>query len=105
MSIFWKANEDQWIKTNGSKITYNKLPPGDYVFKARVVSPNDAKSPIRVLEIDVNAPWYGTWLAKMMFLIVLGLILYWGFKEILYRDRLKSEIEPGATRNWNNRNL
>ena len=85
--------EDQWIKTNGSKITYNKLPPGDYVFKARVVSPNDAKSPIRVLEIDVSAPWYGTWLAKIMFLIVLGLILYWGFKEILYRDRLKSEIK------------
>jgi signal transduction histidine kinase/DNA-binding response OmpR family regulator/ligand-binding sensor domain-containing protein len=85
--------EDKWIKTNSSKITYNKLPPGNYVFKARVVSPNDVKSPITVLEIDVSAPWYGTWLAKIMFLLVLGFILYWVFKEILYRDRLKSEIK------------
>jgi len=85
--------EDKWIKTNSSKITFNKLPPGNYVFKARVVSPNDAKSPIRVLEIDVSAPWYGTWFAKITFLILLGFLLYWVFKEILYRDRLKSEIK------------
>ncbi len=85
--------EDKWNKTNGSKITFNKLPPGNYVFKARVVSPNDAKSPIRILEIDVSAPWYGTWLAKIAFLILIGLLLYWVFKEILYRDRLKSEIK------------
>ncbi|WP_170860881.1 hybrid sensor histidine kinase/response regulator transcription factor [Flavobacterium fluvii] len=85
--------EDKWIKTNSSKITYNRLPPGDYVFKARVVSPNDTKSPIRELDIDVSAPWYGTWLAKIVFLMLLGLILYWVFKEILYRDRLKNEIK------------
>ncbi len=85
--------EDKWIKTNSSKITYNRLPPGNYVFKARVVSPNDTKSPIKVLDIDVSAPWYGTWWAKIIFLTSLGLILYWVFKEILYRDRLKNEIK------------
>jgi signal transduction histidine kinase/DNA-binding response OmpR family regulator/ligand-binding sensor domain-containing protein len=85
--------EDKWIKTNSSKITYNKLPPGNYVFKARIVSPNDTKSPIRVLDIDVSAPWYGTWLAKITFLILLGLLLYWVFKAILYRDRLKNQIK------------
>lgn len=85
--------EDKWIKTNSSKITYNKLPPGNYVFKARVVSPNDTKSPIQVLDIDVSAPWYGTLWAKIMFVILLGLILYWVFKEILYRDRLKNDIK------------
>ncbi|WP_170860889.1 hybrid sensor histidine kinase/response regulator transcription factor [Flavobacterium fluvii] len=85
--------EDKWTKTNSSKITYNKLPPGDYVFKARVVSPNDTKSPIRVLEIDVNAPWYGTWWAKMFFLGLLAAIVFWLFKAILYRDRLRNEIK------------
>lgn len=85
--------EDKWIKTNNSKITYNRLPPGNYVFKARVVSPNDTKSSIKVLDIDVKAPWYGTWWSKIVFLMLLGLVLYWVFKEILYRDRLKNEIK------------
>ncbi|WP_281337375.1 helix-turn-helix domain-containing protein [Flavobacterium eburneipallidum] len=85
--------EDKWIKTTGSKITYNKLPPGNYTFKARVVSPNDAKSPITELEIEINAPWYGTWWFKILFFALLGLIVYWIFKEILYRDRLKNEIK------------
>jgi signal transduction histidine kinase/ligand-binding sensor domain-containing protein/DNA-binding response OmpR family regulator len=85
--------EDQWTKTNSSKITYKKLPPGDYVLKVRVVSPNDIKSAIRVLEIDVNAPWYGTWWSKMFFLSLLAAIFFWIFKAMLYRDRLRNEIK------------
>lgn len=85
--------EDQWTRTNGSKITYKQLPPGDYVLKARVVSPNDIKSPIRVLEIEVNAPWYGTWWAKMFFLGLVVAIIFWIFKAMLYRDRLRNEIK------------
>lgn len=85
--------EDKWIKTNNSKITYNKLPPGNYVFKARVVSPNDTKSPIKVLEIHVSAPWYGTWWAKILFISFLAVIAFWVFKAMLYRDRLRNEIK------------
>jgi len=85
--------EDKWIKTSSSKITYNKVPPGSYVFKARIVSLNNTKSPITTLEINVDAPWYGTWLAKILFLALLAGVVYWIFKSILYRDRLKSEIK------------
>ncbi|GEL11310.1 Signal transduction histidine kinase [Flavobacterium glycines] len=85
--------EDKWIKTASSKITYNKVPPGSYVFKARIVSLNDTKSPITTLEVHVDAPWYDTWLAKILFLSLLVGIVYWIFKEILYRDRLKNEIK------------
>lgn len=85
--------EDKWIKTTGSKITYNKVPPGSYVFKARIVSLNNTKSPITTLEVHVDAPWYGTWLAKLLFLVLIVAVVYWIFKEILYRDRLKNEIK------------
>ncbi|KDN55070.1 hybrid sensor histidine kinase/response regulator transcription factor [Flavobacterium seoulense] len=85
--------EDKWIKTTNSKITYNKLPPGNYVFKVRIVSQNDTKSPIKLLNIEVNAPWYGTWLAKILFLSFLLAIAYWFFKAMLYRDRLRNEIK------------
>ncbi|OYX80931.1 MAG: hypothetical protein B7Y83_17850, partial [Flavobacteriales bacterium 32-34-25] len=85
--------EDKWIKTNSSKITYNKLPPGNYIFKARVVSPNDTKSPVKILDIHVSAPWYGSWWAKIFFLGSLAAIAFWIFREVLYRDRLKNEIK------------
>lgn len=85
--------EDKWIKTSSSKITYNKVPPGDYVFKARIVSLNDSKSPIQTLEVNVSAPWYGTWLAKFIFLGLIVAAVYWVFKSMLYRDRLKNEIK------------
>jgi len=85
--------EDKWIKTGSSKITYNKVPPGNYLFKARIVSFNDTKSPITTLDVYVSAPWYGTWLAKLLFLVLLTGIVFWIFKAILYRDRLKNEIK------------
>ena len=85
--------EDKWIKTSSSKITYNKVPPGDYVFKARIVSLNDSKSPIQTLEVNVSAPWYATWYAKFIFLGLIVAAVYWVFKSMLYRDRLKNEIK------------
>ncbi|MES2240980.1 MAG: helix-turn-helix domain-containing protein [Bacteroidota bacterium] len=85
--------EDKWIKTSGTKITYNRVTPGTYVFKARIVSADDTKSPIQTLQVHIDAPWYGTWFAKMVFLLLLVGVVYWIFKEILYRDRLKNEIK------------
>ncbi|AOZ99375.1 hybrid sensor histidine kinase/response regulator transcription factor [Flavobacterium commune] len=85
--------EDKWIKTSSSKITYNKVPPGDYVFKARIVSLNDSKSPIQTLEVNVSAPWYATWYAKFIFVGLIVAAVYWVFKSMLYRDRLKNEIK------------
>ena len=85
--------EDKWIKAFGSKITYNRVPPGTYTFKARIVSANDTKSPVQTLEVHIDAPWYGTWFAKMVFLFLIAGVVYWIFKEILYRDRLKNEIK------------
>jgi signal transduction histidine kinase/DNA-binding response OmpR family regulator/ligand-binding sensor domain-containing protein len=85
--------EDKWITTASSKITYNKVPPGNYVFKVRLLSSNDTKPPITTLEVSVEAPWYGTWLAKILFLVLIAGIVFWILKAILYRDRLKNEIK------------
>ncbi|WP_281637888.1 hybrid sensor histidine kinase/response regulator transcription factor [Flavobacterium marginilacus] len=84
--------EDKWIKTSGSKITYNKIPPGSYTFKAHIVSPNDTKSTVQTLGIQIGARWFETWLAKALFLFLLIGTVYWVFKEMLDRDRLKNEV-------------
>lgn len=85
--------DDKWVKTNSTKIIYNKIPPGNYIFKARIISPNDTKSPIRSLEVNISALWYDTIFAKGLFLLFIIGSVYWIFKEILYRDRLKNEIK------------
>ncbi|MFL9829789.1 ATP-binding protein [Flavobacterium sp. ST-87] len=85
--------DDKWIKTTNSKITYNKVPPGTYVFKARLLSSDNTKSPLRALKIHVEAPWYDTWLARILFSVLIIGIVYWIIKGILYRERLKNEIK------------
>ncbi len=85
--------DSNWTKTTANKISFHKIPPGNYTFKARLLTPDSVIAPSAELEIDVSAPWYKTWLAKITLLILLGLILYWIFKTILYRDRLKNEIK------------
>jgi signal transduction histidine kinase/DNA-binding response OmpR family regulator/ligand-binding sensor domain-containing protein len=85
--------DDKWIKTSSAKITYNKIPPGSYIFKARIISPNETNFPVQTLEVNISAPWYDTIVAKLLFLILITGSVYWIFKEILYRDRLKNEIK------------
>jgi ligand-binding sensor domain-containing protein len=86
-----KGLDDNWIKTTSNKISFNSVPPGSYTFKVRLVS-NAKNVPMAELDIDVSAPWYGTWWFRSLFLILLSAGVYWVFKQILYRDRLKNEI-------------
>ncbi|AOW09936.1 hybrid sensor histidine kinase/response regulator transcription factor [Flavobacterium gilvum] len=84
--------EDNWIKTTSNKISFNKVPPGDYTFRVRVVSNSDKVLAVE-LKISIGAPWYGSWWFRTIFLILIVGAVYWVFREILYRDRLKNEIE------------
>ncbi|OOV17285.1 hybrid sensor histidine kinase/response regulator transcription factor [Flavobacterium sp. LM4] len=84
--------DEKWIKTSSSKTIYNMIPPGSYIFKARIISLNDARSPLQTMEVNISGPWYDTLLAKVLFLLLIIGSAYWVFKEILYRERLKNEI-------------
>ncbi|WP_163411498.1 hybrid sensor histidine kinase/response regulator transcription factor [Flavobacterium ajazii] len=84
--------EDNWIKTNSNKISFNKVPPGNYTLRVRLVSDTKNVS-VAELDIHISAPWYGSWWFRGLFLILLLGVIYWVFKEILYRERLKNEIE------------
>lgn len=85
--------DNNWTKTTANKVSFNKIPAGDYVFKLRLLSPNDTKSPITELNICINAPWYATWYIKLLSVLILLILVYWAFREILLRDRLKNEIK------------
>ncbi|MFG6686712.1 helix-turn-helix domain-containing protein [Mariniflexile sp. HNIBRBA6329] len=83
--------DEDWIKTTNNKVSYNKVPPGDYIFKVR--STMHPKGKVVKLKVHISALWYNTTLAKFIFIVLLLLILYFVFREVLYRDRLKNEIK------------
>ncbi|MGY5356170.1 hybrid sensor histidine kinase/response regulator transcription factor [Wenyingzhuangia sp. IMCC45467] len=83
--------DDNWMKTTNHKISYNKVPPGKYIFKVKLVS--SLKTIPTTIQVHVLGPWYATTWAKIMFVILVSVILFWIFREILYRDRLKNEIK------------
>ncbi len=85
--------DDNWIPITSQKIVFHKIPPGNYKLKLRLITPNPVNTPVTELQIDINAPWYGTWWVKLLFLVLVLAGAYWIVKEILYRDRLKNEIK------------
>lgn len=85
--------EDSWNKGVGKLITYNKLPPGDYVFKARSLTPKGNVRPVVVLNVNIGSPWYATTYAFVLYVLILFGVLYVVYKEIISRERLKNEVK------------
>jgi ligand-binding sensor domain-containing protein/signal transduction histidine kinase/CheY-like chemotaxis protein/AraC-like DNA-binding protein len=74
--------DKEWLTTDkSSKISYSRLPSGDYVLKVRLA---DANSPITQLKIHVNYPWWNTQLARVIYgVLILALVaglLYYFFR-------------------------
>lgn len=84
--------DEGWVKTSNHKVSYQKVPAGTYTFKIKTVS-NVKKVPVTTLNIQVLSPWYQTIWAKIFFVCLVLLFVFWVFREILYRDRLRNEIK------------
>ena len=70
--------------------TYANLPPGTYTFLLRRVGQTDPDSMARI-GITILAPWYRTWLAYLIYILMAGLAAYY----IYYRaqHRLKRSYQ------------
>ncbi|MGH2563892.1 MAG: ATP-binding protein, partial [Ginsengibacter sp.] len=89
--------DENWIKSGNAHYTrYSRIPPGDYVFKVRVIDPLGRASPFtKTLEIQIAKAYWQTNLFKIIvlaFVISIGwLISKWYFS---FRTRKqKSEFE------------
>ncbi|MCX2679812.1 helix-turn-helix domain-containing protein [Galbibacter sp. EGI 63066] len=88
-----EGHEDTWNQVFGSKVAYNKVPPGTYTFKARPVFPNGSGTSVVTLGVNILSPWYATPLAIVVYVVFLLGVLYLILREILSRERLKNEIK------------
>ena len=66
----------EWLTTapGQNQLTFNNMPPGEYLFQVRVAG-DTSENGTRSLKIIVNSPWYQTWWAIMLYVVTGCLIL------------------------------
>lgn len=77
---------DRWtgLESSQSTINFSNLPTGRY----RLVIKADREDVLRAeLSVRVLPPWYATWWAIMLYLLVLAAIAYWLIRN--YRERIR----------------
>ncbi|RMG81594.1 MAG: hypothetical protein D6707_04555, partial [Bacteroidetes bacterium] len=70
--------QDEWVQPgNSRKAIFTRVPPGDYIFKAKAYNDNGSmKSNELVINISIIPPWYLTWWAYLFYGLSFLVILY-----------------------------
>ena len=86
-----KGYESQWLDAKfGGMLTYTNLSPGNYVLELRVKSfPETVKS----LEIAILPPFYKTWYAYLLYILLFAGLFYWFIRQSKTRFYLKTSLE------------
>lgn len=87
-----KQSGDSWIATapGQNKVTFYNLSPGAYDFQLRTVAQPDV---VTSLKIVITPPWYLSWWAKLLYLVVAMAVIVVIIKYIRQRKRELREIE------------
>ena len=86
---------DDWIliPTGQHRLSYSTLPAGDYTLRVRAVNNDGLMSDEEaVLQIKVEAPWYATWWAITIY-VLLGLIILFIIVMLIRRKELARAID------------
>ncbi|HWB91064.1 MAG TPA: two-component regulator propeller domain-containing protein [Puia sp.] len=75
------------------RATYTNLPPGRYVFEVKALSPDlYSNQPYRRLSIVILPPWWETWWAYTLYVIVGAVLLYFIRRNAVDKIRLRHKI-------------
>lgn len=70
-----------WGKpTSVNHADYSELPPGKYVLHLRTMTEENTWGEEKTLNIVIREPWYNTWLAWLMYILVAGTIGYYVYR-------------------------
>jgi len=85
-----------WLITDAKNrnATFTNLDPGDYTFKVKVVNEDGSWSDeVLLTEIHILPPFWRTPLAYILYLVLIGIILFIGRNMIVRRARMRFAIE------------
>ena len=88
---FLEGYDQDWQKaTNELEANYPNLPPGNYKLHVKAYLENNEQSAIeKTLNIKIHQPWYNTWAAWILYLIVASILGYFGYRIYAERKRQK----------------
>ena len=96
-SCYLENLETGWREISGDReATYTNVPPGKYHFYVRCTDSNGQWSKPSILEITVTPPWWATWWAKLLWVILTLLALAGGALIYLHNLKNKHQIEMDA---------
>ena len=79
------ADKDWLPLTSEHQVHYNGLRPGTYHFHLRVLDKNNQWGEETVFTIHIRQPWYNTWWAWLIYLFIIG-VLVWYFYQAWRRN-------------------
>ncbi len=89
-----KGFDSRWINSGNRRfVTYTNLDPGTYTFTAKGSNAdgiwNEQGASIRII---ITPPFYKTWWAYAGYFIVFLGLLFWGWRSVVHRERLKMQV-------------
>lgn len=92
-----KGLSDKWQLTKSTEIRYTTLPPGEYIFEIRHISPDNVPSEnIERITFVINNPFWETWwfisLILLLFLFTLYAIYKYRISIITRQNKLKFQL-------------
>lgn len=86
--------DDDWVYTNRQFVTYNQLKKGKNLFYIRATDENRIwNSSISTFEIYKTPAFYETWWAYSLYILLFVALLYWTYRIVRNRIRLRQELK------------
>ena len=87
------VDKDWNAVTNKNSVSYNGLQPGNYVFHLRSMGRGNQWSKERTMQIHICEPWYNRWYAWLLYLLVIGIIGYYVFRNRKEKFQLNQRMK------------
>ncbi len=89
-----KSYDRDWHYSGPQRMAiYNELPPGKYTFLVETIdNGNPTLHSKAQLFIHIRSPWWATWWAYCIYVIIAGLIAWLIIRTVLQMNRMRNEI-------------
>jgi signal transduction histidine kinase/ligand-binding sensor domain-containing protein len=85
--------DNSWIEAGTNRFAnYAQVPNGDYIFNAMASADGETWSALQPIKIIIHPPWYRTWLAYFIYLLVISSILFYFYKNKIREIRLQEQL-------------